>query len=182
MIQAYVSLQTEEKKASVGQGPGCCWSAWWWSLVWYLNVKPSPLYVDSTSTIRHSRVPRPSLVFTLLCIILNTNQRTTTTKKKWGRPGNEASTQLYICDGGSSLESVFAWLCKNSQKRSGEYHHKNDITMCMNNEMHWSFRVPFSVDIDTINVFRSPKSSRLHFCTFVLIRFYLNDVQLEHRH
>jgi len=32
MILAYVSLQAEEKKVSVGQGPGYCWSAWWWSL------------------------------------------------------------------------------------------------------------------------------------------------------
>ena len=135
MILAYVSLQAEEKKSF-------CWTGSW-LLLECLMMKSSmvferealPLYINSTSTIRHSHVPRPSPLFTLFCIILNTNQRTTTTKKR-GRPGNEASTQLYICDGGSSLASVFAWLCKNRQKRSGESHHKNDITTCMINDMH----------------------------------------------
>ena len=57
------------------------WSARWWSLVRYLNVDPpGPLHVHLASTRRHS-CDKCSQVFpvfhalSLLCIILNANQR-----------------------------------------------------------------------------------------------------------
>ena len=67
------------------------WSAWWWSLVRYLNVNPSPPYVHLASTRHHSRdgCSQAFPIFCtlpLLCIIHKPKN------KKWDRPGNEAIT------------------------------------------------------------------------------------------
>ena len=59
-------------------GPGYCWSAWWWSLVRYLNVGPSPLMSTShpPDVLWYSRLSPFFAALPPPCIIPNTNQRT----------------------------------------------------------------------------------------------------------
>ena len=112
-----------------------CWTRSW-LLLECLMMKSSMVFEREALPIFTSTARLPYVIhvfpglprFSLSSVLYWTQTREQQQQQKQGRPGNEASTQLYICDGGSSLASVFAWLCKNRQKRSGESHYKNDIT------------------------------------------------------